>query len=70
MSEPDYMEVIKAMTNDELIAYTQTAGEDLTEAANTQNNSPWHEACFAACVVLSQEMGRRGIRLPGAPSIH
>lgn len=53
----------KEMTDAEVLEWAKMAEGDLQEAANTQRNSEWHDACFAACVVLSQEMTRRGIRL-------
>jgi hypothetical protein len=36
---------------------------DLREAAENQNNTPWHEACFAAAAVFSREAKERGIIL-------
>jgi hypothetical protein len=51
------------MTDAEVLEWALMAEGDLAEAANTQRDSEWHQACFTACWVLSQEMSKRGIRL-------
>lgn len=61
---------LKNWTDDEVLHWAKTANEDCIKAADEERNSEWHDTCFAACVVMSQEMGRRGIKLPGAPAVH
>jgi hypothetical protein len=55
--------VIKEMSNEELKAFVKEAGEDLEKAAETERNSEWHEACFAAVLMGTMEMNRRGIQM-------
>lgn len=52
---------IKALTNDQLKDALNTAYGDLAEAVREQPESEWHEACFAATVLLCQEIERRGL---------
>jgi hypothetical protein len=59
-------EQMASLTDDEVIAWAKTANEDCIEAGNTERDSDWHAACFAACVVFSQEMARRGINMQTA----
>lgn len=56
-------EQIAALTDDEVRVWAKTANEDCIEAGNSKKDSEWHVACFAACVVFSQEMTRRGITI-------
>lgn len=51
------------LSDAELHAATAKAVEDCKLAGATEQNSEWHESCFAACVVFSQEMSRRGLHL-------
>lgn len=57
------MSNLESMTDDQVLRAASIAADDCREAASTQHNSEWHECCFAAVVVLSQEMARRGISL-------
>lgn len=57
------MEYIEQMTDAELKQATQTCMDDLAIAARDENNTEWHEACFAAAVLFSGEMNRRGLKL-------
>lgn len=54
-------EYISSLSDSELQASAKQGNEDCIEAANTERNSDWHDACFAACAVFSREMSRRGI---------
>jgi hypothetical protein len=56
----DQRDMLANMSDAELMAATQEAIDDCGKA---ERNSPWHEACFAASVVFSQECSKRGIRL-------
>lgn len=51
------------LADTELVAAMNTARDDCAEAANTEPNSEWHEACFAACFLYGQEILRRGLDL-------
>ena len=50
-------------SDEELKSTFHQAKTDLEEASIIANESDWHVACFAATVILAQEMGRRGLRL-------
>lgn len=54
---------LESMTDEQILAAARIAADDCREAGNTERNSDWHECCFAAVVVLSGEMARRGISL-------
>lgn len=59
-------ERLEAMSNDELIAFAEQAEADTVLAATFDNNSEWHEACFAALALASFEMSARGITVKGS----
>lgn len=51
------------LSDDEIIAQARTAHDDLAEAARTQRDSEWHEACFAGVMVFALELNKRGLSL-------
>jgi hypothetical protein len=55
--------MVADLSDDELLSRAKIANDDCVEAANTRRNSEWHDACFAACVVFSEELSKRGLRL-------
>ena len=54
-------EHLAALDDNELRENLERAVTDCKEAAQELNNSEWHAACFAAAVVYSQELNRRGL---------
>jgi len=50
---------IKDFSDDELQAWIAMCKKDLLKAADSENNSEWHEACFCALALLAQEKNRR-----------
>ncbi|HEY5800338.1 MAG TPA: hypothetical protein VIT92_08955 [Burkholderiaceae bacterium] len=56
-------EFLEDLSDESLLAACREAQDDLAEAANTEPNSEWHEACFAGLVVLTTEMTKRGLRI-------
>ncbi len=49
-----------------LLQALETAREDLEIAARDQNESEWHQSCFAAVMVYANECVKRKLRpLPG-----
>jgi hypothetical protein len=50
-----------SLSNDELRAAFDEAKLDLTNASETEPNSEWHQACFAAVYVFAAEMSKRGL---------
>ena len=54
---------LAALSDDELRKATITARDDLAQAATSQPNSEWHEACFAGALVYAGEMQRRGLKI-------
>lgn len=59
----EVQEYLSAKTDDELQLELATASRDLEVAAESEPNSEWHEACFAGCLLLAQEMSKRGIKI-------
>ncbi len=53
----------------ELRAKGDEVYSDLIDAANLCPNTPWHEACFAAMLVLCQEMQSRKMGPPTAQGV-
>jgi hypothetical protein len=63
--QPDQvMAYVHSMTNDELIKLHTVAYHDLEQAALEDPNSEWHQSCFAAVVIFSQELVARGLTNP------
>jgi hypothetical protein len=60
-------EYIASLSDDDLIKRTGIAMDDLTEASHKQNNSEWHQSCFAATVLYCEEMSRRGLKVKPTP---
>jgi len=56
-------EEIEQMTDDELKAAFLIAKDDLAIASHEQNNSEWHQACFAGALIYAMEMQKRGITI-------
>lgn len=54
---------VSTYSDKELKSAFDEAKIDLENAANTERNSEWHEACFAAVIILAQEIARRRIRM-------
>ena len=54
-------EHLAALDDNELREHLERAVTDCKEASHELNNSEWHAACFAAAVVYSQELNRRGL---------
>lgn len=54
---------ISDLSREDLIAKFDQAKQDLEEAATSQRNSEWHQECFAACLLLGDEMRKRKIDL-------
>jgi hypothetical protein len=59
----DIEQYISNLSREDLIAKFDQAKQDLEEAATSQRNSEWHHGCFAACLLLGDEMRRRNIDL-------
>lgn len=59
MKNENIQNYLKGLSDDELLSKTEVAYHDLLKASQEQNNSPWHEACFSALVLYSEEMGKR-----------
>ena len=60
----NYQHWLARLPDADLKAAFQEAVDDCQKAGTEQPNSEWHEACFAACVVFSQEVSRRGLNAP------
>lgn len=56
---------IKGLSDEELVKWTLEVEQDLTKAAAAEEdtNSEWHSDCFAAAVLLTQEMNLRKLKL-------
>lgn len=59
----DIDEYIRGLSDEELREAVVTVREDLAEAAADHNGSEWHEACFAAAMIVALEVERRGMVL-------
>lgn len=53
---------LQGLSDADLKTATAQAYEDLGNAADTANNTPWHDVCFAALVTYCREATRRGIK--------
>jgi len=51
------------ISDDNLVYFANECAKDLELASKEQNNSEWHEACFAAFILFSQEIGKRGLKI-------
>jgi hypothetical protein len=60
--EPNMDDYIASLSDQTLIDKMEVAWADLKEAAEKQNQSEWHQSCFAACVMFAKEMGKRGLK--------
>lgn len=59
----DVQEYLSAKTDDELRLEFAQASRDLEVAADVEPDGEWHEACFAGCLLIAQEMNKRGIKI-------
>lgn len=50
------LEDLQTMSDKELNEFHTEVMADLAKAATEQNESEWHQACFAAAVLVSQEV--------------
>lgn len=50
-------------TDQQLIDLFNEAKLDLAKAAEDEPESEWHQACFAAVIMVSQEASKRGLKL-------
>lgn len=58
---------LATLDNEQLLDAMELAWSDLHKAAHDDNQGERHQQCFAACVVYSQEMGKRGLKRRQAP---
>lgn len=63
MTKDEMQEYLATLSDGELKVALTEAHDDLMKAADEQPNSEWHGTCFAATLVYSQEMNRRGLKL-------
>jgi len=49
------------MSDDEVLYWFEEACSDLAEVAAKEPNTEWHECCFAATIVLADEMSKRNL---------
>lgn len=56
-------EHMEALNDVELERRLRVARDDLSEAANTEKDSEWHQACFAGFIAYVIEANKRGIRI-------
>ena len=54
---------LRGMNDDELTEWLERAEADLAKVAEEAPDSEWHERCFAAVVILVEEMSARGLRI-------
>lgn len=52
---------LTTLSNDDLRDAMNVAHADLAAAVREQPESEWHQVCFAATVLLAQEVNRRGL---------
>ena len=62
MSKQEIEQKMAAYTDSELLEEVETAYNSLMTITEEDMNSEWHEACFAATVVLAMEMNKRGLK--------
>jgi hypothetical protein len=60
----DVQAYLTSLSDTDLVDNHRQAFSDLAEAARTQRNSEWHQACFAATIVYAEEMVKRGLHAP------
>lgn len=58
-----YLKWLKSLKDEQLKEFSEQVYADLEKASIEENNSEWHESCFAVMVVVAQEATRRGIKL-------
>jgi len=58
-----YLNWLKSLKEGELRAFSEQVFKDLEKASLEQNNSEWHESCFAALCVVAQVAIERKIIL-------
>jgi len=58
----DIDKYLKSLTDNELIKKTDMCQKDLELASGEQNNTDWHQECFAAMIVYGGEMRKRGLK--------
>lgn len=56
---------LAGLSGPELIDAIKQAYQDLDDAAKNANETPWHEACFAATIIYLREAGKRGMNTVG-----
>ena len=56
------MKDLESMSDQELREFADKAERDNCQAASVQQNSEWHEACFAALFLACSEMNRRRLK--------
>ena len=54
-----------SMSDEQVLQIARMVDTDLTDAAENQCGSEWHQECFAAAFITAQEMNKRGIKLQG-----
>ena len=59
MTSAEVQHYLAGLSDDELADRLRVAVADLERAAEEENESEWHEACFAASVLYCQESDRR-----------
>ncbi len=63
MDRAEIDEYLADMTDEQLKSALTEAKDDLMKASRQHLNSEWHQSCFAATLLFSDEMNKRGIRL-------
>lgn len=58
-----FQEMIQNWSNQKLREEFDIAVFALKDAAEKQNNSEWHQSCFAAVMVMAAEFSARGIKI-------
>lgn len=61
--EFDIVAHLAGLSDEQLIAATREAQDDLAKAAREQPNSDWHSECFAGLVIYAGEMQSRGMKI-------
>lgn len=54
---------VNQLSDGDVLMWMRTASDDLAKASEEVPDSEWHEACFAATVMLAMEANSRGLRL-------
>jgi len=58
-TEFDIKSYFASKTDEELSELLQQAKDDLEKITDRETNSEWHEACFSAVIMTSEEIQRR-----------